>query len=121
LKKKKVITFIQEVKTGKKVIVTGNPIFNEKGGIEKVVTTVRDITEFVELKDKLQERKLELNCYKEEFEKFKTYVEADINFVTVSKAMNNLIETAYKAAHFDSNILITGESGIKSNSRGLFL
>jgi DNA-binding NtrC family response regulator len=48
-------------------------------------------------------------------------VEADINFVTVSKAMNNLIETAYKAAHFDSNILITGESGIKSNSRGLFL
>ncbi len=116
LEKKKVITFIQEVKTGKKVIVTGNPIFNEKGEIEKVVTTVRDITELVELKDKLHERELELNCYKEELDKFKTYMEADINFVTVSKAMNNLIETAYKAAHFDSNILITGESGTGKGS-----
>lgn len=116
LEKKKVITFIQEVKTGKKVIVTGNPIFNEKGEIEKVVTTVRDITELVELKDQLHERELELNCYKEELEKIKTYMEVDVSFVTLSKAMNDVIERAYKAAHFDSNILITGESGTGKGS-----
>lgn len=116
LEKRKVITFVQEVKTGKKVIVTGNPIFNEKGEIEKVVTTVRDITELVELKDRLHERELELNCYKEELEKIKTYMEVDVSFVTLSKAMNNIIERAYKAAHFDSNILITGESGTGKGS-----
>ncbi len=116
LEKKKIITFVQEVKTGKKVIVTGNPIFNEKGEIEKVVTTVRDITELVELKDQLHERELELNCYKEELEKIKTYMEVDVSFVTLSKAMNDVIERAYKAAHFDSNILITGESGTGKGS-----
>lgn len=116
LEKKKPITFVQEVRTGKKVIVTGNPIFNYDGEIEMVVTTVRDITELVELKDKLHERELELNCYKEELEKIKTYMEGDFSFVTVSKVMNNLIETAYKAAHFDSNILITGESGTGKGS-----
>lgn len=116
LEKKKPSTFVQEVRTGKKVIVTGNPIFNDDGEIEMVVTTVRDITEIVELKDKLHERELELNCYKEELEKIKTYMEGDFSFVTVSKVMNNLIETAYKAAHFDSNILITGESGTGKGS-----
>lgn len=116
IEKKKTITFVQEVKTGKKVIVTGNPIFNDNGDIEMVVTTVRDITELVELKDKLHERELELNCYKEELEKIRTYMEEDFSFVTVSKVMNNLIETAYKAAHFDSNILITGESGTGKGS-----
>lgn len=116
LEKKTTSTFVQEVRTGKKVIVTGNPIFNDKGEIEMVVTTVRDITELVELKDRLHERELELNCYKEELEKIKTYMDGDFSFVTVSKAMNNLIETAYKAAHFDSNILITGESGTGKGS-----
>jgi PAS domain S-box-containing protein len=116
LEKKKTSTFIQEVRTGKKVIVTGTPIFNDDGNIEMVVTTVRDITELVELKDRLHERELELNCYKEELEKIKTYMEEDFSFVTVSKVMNNLIETAYKAAHFDSNILITGESGTGKGS-----
>lgn len=116
LEKKKIITFVQEVKTGKKVIVTGNPIFNEKGEIEKVVTTVRDITELVELKDQLHERELELNCYKEELEKIKTYMEVDVSFVTLSKAMNDIIERGYKAAHFESNILITGESGTGKGS-----
>lgn len=116
LEKKKTSTFIQEVRTGKKVIVTGTPIFNDDGNIEMVVTTVRDITELVELKDRLHERELELNCYKEELEKIKTYMEEDFSFITVSKVMNNLIETAYKAAHFDSNILITGESGTGKGS-----
>ncbi len=116
LEKKKTSTFVQEVRTGKKVIVTGNPIFNDDGKIEMVVTTVRDITELVELKDKLHERELELNCYKEELEKIKTYMEGDFSFITVSTFMNNLLETAYKAAHFDSNILITGESGTGKGS-----
>jgi hypothetical protein len=40
----------------KKILVTGNPLFDDDKDIALVVTSVRDITELVELKDKLHER-----------------------------------------------------------------
>jgi len=42
LKQKKPVTLLQRIKTGKQVLVTGNPLFDELGRINAVVSNVRD-------------------------------------------------------------------------------
>ena len=49
------VTISQEVKTGKTVLVTGNPVFDENGKLIRVVTNVRDITELNKLRQELEQ------------------------------------------------------------------
>ena len=111
--RKKPVTIMQELRNGKKVLVTGSPVFDEdNGAIVLVVTNVRDITELMELKDKLHERTLEANRYLAELDKIKILQLQKVKFATKSKKILEILELAIKAAQFDSNILITGESGV---------
>jgi len=111
--RKKPVTIMQELRNGKKVLVTGSPVFDEdNGAIVLVVTNVRDITELMELKDKLHERTLEANRYLAELDKIKILQQQKVKFATKSKKILEILELAIKAAQFDSNILITGESGV---------
>ena len=48
------VTISQELRTGKSILVTGNPIIDQNGQLRRVVTNVRDITE--------------LNCLRKELE-----------------------------------------------------
>ncbi|MFA5317723.1 MAG: sigma 54-interacting transcriptional regulator, partial [Dehalococcoidales bacterium] len=113
IEKKKPVTIMQELRNGKKVLVTGSPVFDKNtGAIVLVVTNVRDITELMELKDKLHERTLEANRYLAELDKMKILQQQKIKFATKSKKILEIMELAIKAAQFDSNILITGESGV---------
>ena len=57
LEKKEPVTIMHDIKTGKRVLITGNPAFNEKGEIVRVVTNVRDMTELNNLKKQLEETK----------------------------------------------------------------
>ncbi len=110
--KKKPVTIIQELRSGKKILVTGNPVFDKiNHEIILVVTNVRDITELVELKDKLHERTLEVNRYVAELDRIKT-LQQQTKIITKNKEMLHIMGVAIKAAQFDSNILITGESGV---------
>jgi len=113
IEKKRPVTIMQELRNGKKVLVTGSPVFDKDNGtIVLVVTNVRDITELMELKDKLHERTLEANRYLAELDKMKILQQQKIKFATKSKKILEILELAIKAAQFDSNILITGESGV---------
>jgi transcriptional regulator with PAS, ATPase and Fis domain len=112
LEKKRAVTIVQELRGGKRTLVTGNPVFNQEREIVLVVTSVRDITELVELKSKLHERTLEVNRYLSELDKLKALKQQQGRFVTANKRTIDLLEMATKAARFDSNLLITGESGV---------
>lgn len=50
LRQKKPVTLVQRIKTGKQVLVTGNPLFDESGRLQAVVTNVRnpDILDFTQ-------------------------------------------------------------------------
>jgi transcriptional regulator with PAS, ATPase and Fis domain len=100
------------LRSGKTMLVTGNPVF-AKGtkDIVLVVTNARDITELIHLRDQLHERTLEVNRYLAELDKIKT-LQQQSQFVAKSKKMCRVLETAVKAAQFDSTVLITGESGV---------
>ena len=113
IQKKAPVTIMQELRSGKKILVTGSPIFNsETQEIELVVTNVRDITELIALKEELHERTLEANRYYAELEKMKAIQQQKARFITKSRKMSEILETVIRAAKFDSNILITGESGV---------
>ena len=118
LEKRRPVTIVQELRGGKRTLVTGNPVFDQEKEIVLVVTSVRDITELVELKSKLHERTLELNRYASELDKIKTLKEQQDRFVTTNKKTIDLLEMATKAAGFDSNLLITGESGCWERTSG---
>jgi len=112
IEKRSPVTIMQELRSGKKVLVTGTPVFDmAKMEIKLVVTNVRDITELIELKDKLHETTLEANRYLAELDKIKRLQQQQTKFATKNKKMIEILETAIKASQFDSNILITGESG----------
>ncbi len=102
------VSFIQKIKTGRTVLVTGNPVFNEKGELISVITNGRDITELNELKRSVERAKKigiryknELNCLK-----------GISNCVIASSAMEELMVKIAHLAKFDSAVLITGESGV---------
>lgn len=110
LEKKETVTMIQKVKNGKEMLVTGTPIYDEEGKITKVLTNSRDITELNYLKNKLCESRKLYYSTKHQLQRIINQ-NLSSHIVCKSPQMQKIINTALLVAEFDSNILITGESG----------
>nr|WP_202820019.1 sigma 54-interacting transcriptional regulator [Calderihabitans maritimus] len=96
------ITFIQHVlKTGRKVMVTGNPVFDEEGNIIMVVTTVRP----------LRNNKCEHITKPMPFNQLVELPEIG-TVVFESEAMKQIVTQAIRAAFSDATVLIQGDSGV---------
>lgn len=112
LKKRRPVTIFQIAKrTGKKLLVTGNPIFRDDGSIELVVTNDRDITELDNLRLRLMESEAKTERFQYELLKKEVEIEASGGFVCRSAAMRQILATAIHVAGFKSAILISGASG----------
>lgn len=112
LEKKAPVTMMQKIQGGKKILVTGNPIFNDKGDIVFVVTNDRDITELDNLRRQLHEAQALAKGYISKLSRLQLE-EADLsNIVFRSTEMQIIIETAIRVAQVDSTILLLGESGV---------
>ncbi len=81
LRDKKITTLSQTFKTGKSVIVTSTPIFDENKNIILVVTNVRDISE-------LEDLKLQL-------EGLKSKIVGGCEIIAKHKSMTKLLETEF--------------------------
>ncbi|MEW6082528.1 MAG: sigma 54-interacting transcriptional regulator [Bacillota bacterium] len=106
------VTLMQRTATGKDVLVTGSPIFNEDGHLCKVVTNVRDMTELgrlkreLEISTELQQRySTELSLLRGE------HLNSQV-VLTEHSCMKGIIEMALRVAAFDSTVLILGETGV---------
>ena len=104
----KPVTFVQKIKTGRTVLVTGNPVFDEKGDLIAVVTNGRDITELNELKRAVEQKEELSRHYKTEYFQLKGYCD----YVVASPVMAELMKTVKQIAQFVSAVMITGESGV---------
>ncbi|MBA4392149.1 MAG: hypothetical protein C0407_01220 [Desulfobacca sp.] len=121
LKEKRPITIMQQIKGGKTVLVTGNPIFDLKDQIIRVVTNVRDLTELNELKTQLEESKQLTRRYQEQLSDHQFLSEAGRELVIKSEAMRLVFEKALKMARVDSAVLVTGESGVGKDLLARFI
>ncbi|MFA4884333.1 MAG: sigma 54-interacting transcriptional regulator [Desulfotomaculaceae bacterium] len=116
LKTKKEVTIMLKMtrgdKLGQKIMATGIPVFYDNGNIKRVVVNVRDITEIVNLKDRLDETQ-QLNVkYAAELEQMRIQQVKNDNIVACSSKTKKALEMAAQVAKVDSTVLITGESGV---------
>ncbi len=112
LEKKTTVTLIQEVKGGKRALVTGIPVFDERGEIQFVVTTNRDLTELDQLRAQLEETRALAQAYLSQVS------EAELRGVDLpsviyrNREMHRVLEMALRMAKVHSTVLLLGESGV---------
>lgn len=111
IERREIVTINQTVKNNRKILVTGNPIFNEYNELFRVVTNVRDITELVNLQSQLLITKEQTLKYKTELSLLRALHIQDKEIISRSHKMAQVIELATKIADVDSIVLINGESG----------
>ncbi|MED4798161.1 PAS domain-containing protein, partial [Priestia megaterium] len=88
---KKKVSIVQETDNGKKILAVGNPIFDEKGKIERIIIASRDITETTKLKTELREIKKITNQYKQELDTFKSKNKVFEKLIYCSSKMERVV------------------------------
>ncbi|WP_078592793.1 sigma 54-interacting transcriptional regulator [Evansella clarkii] len=109
LEKKEQVSIMQKINGRKDVIVTGNPVFNDDGTIELVVTSVRDITQLNELRKELMKAKTfsKINQHRYSFK----LEDSEEVIVFESNIMNEIYEQVHQIAPYPTSVLLTGPSG----------
>lgn len=111
LERRAPVTRVQSTRTGRRLLSTGNPVFDENGNIIMVVTNDRDLSELDRLREEILTKTALSQRYQDELidRQVESLVQEDIIFR--SAAMSRVVETAIRVARVDSTVLITGPSG----------
>lgn len=110
LEKKKPVTTTLTTITGKTLLVSATPVFDDNGEIIRIVTNVRDISELNMLKQRIEQLEGLRNHF--EFQLNQLKIKMSDSIVYKNKDMEQIIYQAMKVAEVDSTVLITGESGV---------
>lgn len=112
IQEKKRVTAMQTTRSGKKLIVTANPLLDEQGRVRRVILNSRDITELVNLRRQLLDSKQKLASYQAELDKLRRLLGQEKELVAVSRAMQDILTMVEKVAQLDTTVLLEGESGV---------
>ncbi|WP_042353803.1 sigma 54-interacting transcriptional regulator [Bacillus rubiinfantis] len=112
IEKKRKVSVVQETRSGRKILAVGNPVFNEKQELDRIIIASRDITETTRLKSELQEMKKISEQYKKELDDFKSKDRFLKKLIYCSPKMEKIMNQVQKIAEFSSTVLIYGESGV---------
>ncbi|MHB8202917.1 MAG: sigma-54 interaction domain-containing protein [Desulfomonilaceae bacterium] len=102
---------IIDIRNGRELLLTANPVFDENGNVMRVVTATRDLTELSDLKDRLAKSEAARDQYYQELKQFRAELPHK-TIVTNNPAVKQKIDLALHIAQVDSNVLILGESGV---------
>ncbi|UCD82399.1 MAG: sigma 54-interacting transcriptional regulator [Desulfobacterales bacterium] len=112
LKNRTAVTLIQRLKDGRHILVTGNPVMDQRGNIRLVVVNARDISELNRLHAELEESRALKEKYHSELNYLHRSQKINSKMVIRSTSMQRVFDTAMRIARVDSSVLITGESGV---------
>ncbi|ADC50096.1 PAS modulated sigma54 specific transcriptional regulator, Fis family protein [Alkalihalophilus pseudofirmus OF4] len=112
LKKKDRVNIIQTTNKGRKLLITGVPVFDEEGEVYRIASYSHDITEMVNMKHFLAEMQDEMERVKNEIEVLRNQQMKNTGFVGNSYEMKKCLSVAKQVAEVDVNVLILGESGV---------
>lgn len=110
LKSKKKLTIVQETASGRRLLVTGIPVFNEKGKLTSVVNISKDITEHERLQKQLQETEEVLEWYRDEIKRCQIKNKEFV--VGNSNSMKKIIDLIEHISSMDTTIMLLGETGV---------
>ena len=109
---RKKASIIQKTGNGKRLFLTGTPVFDTQGRLFRVVVNERDITEISQLQERLREN-AELNAqYKRDLLEKQIEENESRNIIAKSSNYRRIVQKAIKLGEVDSTVLVLGESGV---------
>lgn len=109
IESKEKVTILQTFNNGKCFLVTGKPIFDNTGELQYVVAITRDMTELKLLEQEVQKLEIQNENFKN---KLQAIHKKESNIISMSHAMEQVVDRAMRVAEVDSTVLISGESGV---------
>ncbi|MGE8295766.1 MAG: sigma-54 interaction domain-containing protein [Pseudomonas sp.] len=114
LKEGKALSLMQSVSQGKRLLVSGTPIFSEDGKVRYVVSTVRDMTELLRIKHERDELQ-QLKQLRNSTAKLHAGQRDDLlhaSPVASLPASGRVFAQARQVASSDVKVLLQGETGV---------
>ncbi|HSM74232.1 MAG TPA: sigma 54-interacting transcriptional regulator [Desulfobacterales bacterium] len=105
------VNLLQQTRQGRKLMLTGNPVFDQDGRLIRVVVNERDVTEIDNLQRELENQEAIKNQFRHQILEMQlAEVEAN-RIIARSPCFLNLLKQALKVSSVESTVLIQGESG----------
>jgi len=110
--RKKVVSGIQEIKTGKEVMVTSTPMLDDNGEIIRIVTNARDMSDLINLQEQLAQQREVSDHLRQEFNRLLEDELKSNEVITDNQDMIKILELTRRIAGSEVIILLLGESGV---------
>lgn len=116
--KRQVNSMGESSRNGKRMLITGNPIFDEQGNVVKVVVIDRDITDLLRMQKELEATQLKMQAVEADTNKNKQEIEhlrqfhLKKNLIGRSVAIQQIFKAIRQVAGIDVTVLISGETGV---------
>lgn len=105
-------TYMQKLKDGKNVVISGVPVFDEKGKVCLVVTYVRDETRLAQLNEQTGEQRRQIREINDKLAFVAKSQGRDLEPAFTSHAMQEVAAELQRYAVTDATVLIMGETGV---------
>ncbi|QGG50621.1 sigma-54 interaction domain-containing protein [Lysinibacillus pakistanensis] len=112
IESKEKVTILQTFINGKCFLVTGKPIFDEKGELQYVVAITRDMTQLKLLETEVKKLEVQNENFKNKLQALHNKEATTSSLIAVSPAMMDVVNRVMRIAEVDSTVLIGGESGV---------
>ena len=112
IQKQKNASILQNTKDGRKLLVSGSPVFNNDGKLFRIVVNERDVSELYSLQYQLEEHKSLHQSMTSQLNEFQCLDSVGENVVIKSENMLKIFFQAQKIAPTDSTALLLGETGV---------
>lgn len=110
--KQPVTLFSFQKKTGRSILVTATPVFDNNGNVDLVITNERDFTQLNALKEELDQNREITDKFRDKLAEISQLEFSKNKFICESESMRELLNVCIKVAKMEaSNILLLGESG----------
>jgi PAS domain S-box-containing protein len=103
---------VQRTKSGRSVMATGIPLFDDEGNVRKVIINSRDLTEYFELQERLSKAEVNLVRAESELTQLRQDSQKINGVICSSEAMQAVVDLALRLAKVSTTLLIQGESGV---------
>lgn len=109
--KHKVSIFTTVGSNGKKVLITGYPYLDSNGKVTSALTVIRDLTEIIAIKERLEEVERESELYRTELDYLRKEQNYKSSLIGESTSIKKIKELISHVAKTEATVLITGETG----------
>ena len=112
IKAKAQVSLLQQSRTGRKLISTATPVFNDQQQLIRVVVSERDITEIERLKRDLEDQQELGNQFRRQLSQLQREQLNGRDVIAESPLMVATLKQARRLSQVDSTVLLLGESGV---------